>query len=177
MKSDAREKIGVFLRYVMSTFAYQKQQDAVLVIKQHPRDRLGVSYSLLIEQLTESLGLKGKVFYGREFAISRALGASNGCVLMGNTVLGFYALSKSVPVKLMGESVYALFPGVLSTQSLESFIREPRMVDDESVVRMLNCIQQETQLAGTFRKCKGSLLLDIHQRMQSVWDTQHRKET
>lgn len=145
-----------FIAYVLTSFAQKAPRDTHIALKQHPFDRGYKDYTGLIQQLTEDLGLQGRVYYIHDQYLPALIDHARGVVVINSTV-GLSAVGQNRPVKVCGHSVYNIKHLTIQAP-LDEFwhLAEHFVPNSAHVHQYLNFLAHHTQHNGSFyRRIKG----------------------
>ena len=144
-----------FILRVIQSFAKHAPKKTVLVFKHHPLDRGYSNYRRFIEASAQSMHVSARVFYVHELHLPALLKQARGTVVINSTV-GLSSLYHGTPVKVLGDAIYDM-PGITSPQSLDTFWRSPKPVDDGLFARFRNWMLTHNQANGSFyRRLPGT---------------------
>ena len=142
------KSVEEFIIDVMHSFSKHAKLENYLVIKHHPMDRGFKNYKRLIDNLSERLNLRGRVFYIHDMRLPILIKGSLGVITINSTV-GLQALYHNVPVKVMGRAVYDI-QGLTFQGHLEDFWKNPGQVDRELYKKFRAYVIKTRQLNGSF---------------------------
>lgn len=137
-----------FMAHVVESFAKNAPPDRHLVFKHHPLDRAYRDYSLLIQQLVDAHGLRGRVLYVDEVHLPTVLEHAVGAVMINSTV-GLSALYHRTPVKVLGQAIYDV-EGLTYAGALDGFWSEPGQVNRHLFDAFTRYVRVTTQGNGSF---------------------------
>ena len=142
------KSVQAFIIEVMRSFAKHAPGNHTLVLKHHPLDIAYTNYSSLIEKLAKRYGLAGRVQYLLEGYLPTLLKGSQGVVCINSSV-GFSALQKGIPVKVLGQCIYDL-PGLTTQRSLAQFWTSYESVDKQLCHSLVQYLLETTQFNSNF---------------------------
>ena len=155
VSSDSQIQLGSpyrgmhdFIEDVIRSFAGHAHASEHLAFKHHPRDRGYNNYAELIDLLAVRYGVRGRVHYFHDGALSRFLRTCRGVITVNSTV-GLQALFHAVPTKTMGDTFYNL-DGLTDQKPLDAFWRDPQPSDRPLFYRFYNHLVNTTQVNGNF---------------------------
>jgi capsular polysaccharide export protein len=146
------ESVEQFIRHVVQSFAQHAPAGTTLVIKQHPMDRAYSDYRLLISTLAVHYGLGDRLLYIHDQHLPSLLDHARGVIVVNSTV-GLSALIHNAPLKVCGQSIYAL-KGLVYQGSLDSFWGDAEHfhIDRTLFDHFRSYLVDRTQLNGSFYK-------------------------
>ncbi len=115
--------IKEFLIEVLRSFSIHAAPNARLIIKQHPLARGHLGQRKKIMRIAEKLRIDHRVIFIHHCKIHQLLDNVSGVITINSTV-GVQAISRGVPLKVMGEAIYD-HPGVADPQPLDTFWANP----------------------------------------------------
>ncbi|MEM8538038.1 MAG: capsule biosynthesis protein CapA [Pseudomonadota bacterium] len=148
------ESTSEFIEDVIDAFAEGAPAEDYLVLKAHPfedgRERLGK----VIRDLAYDLGVADRVIFidgGKKLAalLDRARSA-----ITVNSTSAQQALWRGLPVAALGRAIYKK-PGLISEQSLTSFMRHPRRPDLRSYWLFRQFMMETSQITGSYYSALG----------------------
>lgn len=148
------ESTSEFIEDVIDAFAEGAPAEDYLVLKAHPfedgRERLGK----VIRDIAHDLGVGDRVIFidgGKKLAslLDRARSA-----ITVNSTAAQQALWRGLPVIAMGRAVYKK-PGLVSQQTLSSFMRHPRRPDLRSFWLFRQFMMETSQITGSYYSRDG----------------------
>ncbi len=137
-----------FLNEVLNDFAQHAPEDMRLIVKNHPLDNGLMRYTSFLEQKAISLGLSDRLLFLDGGHLPTLLHHARGVVAVNSTA-GLSALHHHVPVRLMGDAVYAI-PGLVSAQPLKEFWHQPEQPDAALFTAFRKYVLDNSQLYGSF---------------------------
>jgi capsular polysaccharide export protein len=159
---------------VLTSFARNAPRDARLVIKNHPFDTGLAGFGRLVQRLSRSLGLAGRIEYLETGPLAALFDHSLGVVTVNSTV-GFQALQCGVPTKVLGNAVYDI-PRLAHGGPLDEFWQAPRPPDPDVRAAFRNVLVHATQVNGglyhergielTLRGCER--MLESSSRLEQI---------
>lgn len=148
------DSIEQFIELVILSFAASAPRRTALVFKHHPMDRGYRDYRPLIDRMSRTNDLIGRVFYIHDQHLPTLLDHARGVVVINSTV-GLQALRHGSAVKVMGNAVYNI-RGLTHQGSLASFWRHaPAARPNQRLLRQfVRYLKHENQVNGSFyKKC------------------------
>jgi capsular polysaccharide export protein len=142
------EDVRDFIREVVASFATGARDNHHLVFKHHPMDRGQREYRKLIDQLSEDLGVAGRVHYVHDVHLPTLLRRARGVVTINSTV-GLSALHHEKPLKVMGRAMYDL-DGLTFQGELTQFWTAAPTFDPVLWRRFRAFMVTQTQMNGAF---------------------------
>lgn len=148
------ESTSEFIEDVIDAFAEGAPAEDYLVLKAHPfedgREKLGK----VIRDLAHDLGVGDRVIFidgGKKLAslLDRARSA-----ITVNSTAAQQALWRGLPVVAMGRAIYKK-PGLVSQQTLSSFMRHPRRPDLRSYWLFRQFMMETSQVTGSYYSIGG----------------------
>ena len=137
-----------FITEVLSSFAKHAPQGTKLVFKHHPLDRGHRNYRGLIKQLSQTLGVAGRTFYGCDMHLPSLIKASIGMITVNSTT-GLQSIYHQKPTKVMGRALYDI-KGLTDQQSLDKFWANPTPPNRGFYLKFREYLIEQTQLNGSF---------------------------
>jgi len=134
-----------------ASFAAHAPAQLRLVFKHHPRDRGYNHYGRCIAALRRRFRLsRARVLYLHDAPLAPLL-ASDQCVglITVSSTVGLQALEAGVPVKLMGDTFFAI-DGLVDQAPLECFWQQPQAPDPDLWRRFRTEMLTKTQWRGSF---------------------------
>lgn len=136
---------------VTASFAAHAPGELRLVFKHHPRDRGYNHYGRLLARLRRRHNIpSGRLLYLHDAPL-RPLLTSRRCggLITVSSSVGLEALAAGVPVKLMGDTFFAI-PGLVDQAPLAHFWRQPTAADPDLWRRFQRHLLDTTQFRGNF---------------------------
>lgn len=137
-----------FITEVLSSFAKHAPQGTKLVFKHHPLDRGHRNYRGFIKQLSQTLGVADKTFYGCDMHLPSLIKASIGMITVNSTT-GLQSIYHQKPTKVMGRALYNI-KGLTDQQSLDKFWANPTPPNRGFYLKFREYLIEQTQLNGSF---------------------------
>lgn len=137
-----------FITEVLSSFAKHAPQGTKLVFKHHPLDRGHRNYRGFIKQLSQTLGVAGRTFYGCDMHLPSLIKASIGMITVNSTT-GLQSIYHQKPTKVMGRALYDI-KGLTDQQSLDKFWANPTPPNRGFYLKFREYLIEQTQLNGSF---------------------------
>ncbi len=150
--------IEKYLEYVISSFSNCGRDECSLVVKHHPYDRGYKNYAAIIRKLALVYGLENRLHYVHDTDLPKLLQNAEGSVLINSTV-GISSLYHDTPVKALGDAIYDI-EGLASQAPLESFWKNPGVIDRDLFNRFRRYLIDKTQV-------NGSLYTNVHNADES----------
>jgi len=136
------------LMVMLESFCAHAPDDAHLIVKLHPLDPSITPFEKIVREFEQNANIQGRLHVTRGGSISNLFETCLGLVTV-NSTLGLRALCAGVPVKTLGQAVYAV-DGITSSQTLDRFWREPGGPDEVFCEQFVNTLASTTQIRGTF---------------------------
>jgi len=137
-----------FIREIVASFARHAPKKALLMFKGHPLDNGLIDYRSYIAMAAVQHGIDGRVDYLEGGDLDCLLKRAEGLVLINSTV-GYAALRKAKPMKVMGRGLYDM-QGLTEQRPLDKFWEKPSGVDLGLVTDFLRVIKADSQVPGDF---------------------------
>ncbi|TWV82402.1 capsule biosynthesis protein [Moraxella sp. VT-16-12] len=137
-----------FITEVLTSFAKHAPQGTKLVFKHHPLDRGHRNYRGFIKQLSQTLGVAGRTFYGCDMHLPSLIKASIGMITVNSTT-GLQSIYHQKPTKVMGRALYDI-KGLTDQQSLDKFWANPMPPNRGFYLKFREYLIEQTQLNGSF---------------------------
>ena len=137
-----------FITEVLTSFAKHAPQGTKLVFKHHPLDRGHRNYRGFIKQLSQTLGVAGRTFYGCDMHLPSLIKASIGMITVNSTT-GLQSIYHQKPTKVMGRALYDI-KGLTDQQSLDKFWANPTPTNRGFYLKFREYLIEQTQLNGSF---------------------------
>ena len=143
-----------FIEEVIDAFVEGAAPDDYLVLKAHPFEDGRETPGRVIREVAKDLGVGERVIFidgGKKLAplLDRARSA-----ITVNSTAAQQALWRGLPVAALGRAIYKK-PGLVSEQTLASFMRHPRRPDLRSYWLFRQFMMETSQFAGSFYASKG----------------------
>jgi capsular polysaccharide export protein len=135
------------LMVMLESFAEHAPNDLHLIIRIHPLDPGVTPWLSVVRDFEERMKIAGRIHVTRGGSIDNLFESCLGLVTV-NSTLGLRAVCSGVPVKTLGQAIYAV-DGVVSSQKLEQFWHEPNGPDDALCKLFVNTLAAVTQIRGT----------------------------
>lgn len=133
---------------VIASFARHAPGDAMLVVKNHPRDNNLVNREREIEGLASRFGIADRVVFIETGSNPDIFQRCAGMVTI-NSTMGTSALFHDVPVCVLGRAIYDI-EGLTHRTGLDSFWTSPEAPDSEFFQAFRRAIIHEAQIKGEF---------------------------
>lgn len=137
-----------FTAEVLEAFARSAPRHHHIVFKAHPLEDGRVALKAAITRQARSLGIADRVHFVQGGKLAGLLSQARSAVTINSTAAQ-QALWRGLPVKAMGQSVYAK-PGLVSDQSLDDFLRRPVPPDQARYRDYRNYLLDTCQVPGGF---------------------------
>lgn len=150
-ESSPYDGMEPLIEELTASFAAQAPTGLRLVFKHHPRDRGYNHYGRCIAQLRRRFGLnRARLLYLHDAPLAPLLASRHcrGLITVSSTV-GLQALAAGVPVKLMGDTFFAI-EGLVDQGSLANFWQKPRSPEPDLWRRFQRVMLKQTQFRGSF---------------------------
>ncbi len=150
-ESSPYDGMEPLIEELTASFAAQAPAGLRLVFKHHPRDRGYNHYGRCIAQLRRRFGLsRARLLYLHDAPLAPLLasGHCRGLITVSSTV-GLQALAAGVPVKLMGDTFFAI-AGLVDQGPLASFWQQPCGPEPDLWRRFQQVMLKHTQFRGSF---------------------------
>jgi capsular polysaccharide export protein len=141
------------IEHVLASFARHAPPEARLVVKNHPFDTGLARYGAFLRRLAGALDLGGRVEYLETGDLATLIDHAQGVVTVNSTV-GFSALQRGRPTKVLGRAVYDL-PRLTHQGALDRFWAEPPPPDPQLCRALRNVLVHATQLNGGLYTARG----------------------
>jgi len=143
-----------FVEDVIDAFAEGAAPNDYLVLKAHPFEDGRECLGRVIRDLSHDLGVADRVIFidgGKKLAslLDRARSA-----ITVNSTAAQQALWRGLPVAALGRAIYKK-PGLVSEQTLASFIRHPRRPDLRSYWLFRQFLMETSQVTGSYYSESG----------------------
>ncbi len=133
---------------ILSSFAANAPRDAVLVVKNHPRDNNLIDREREVNRLAAEMGIANRVYFLETGSNPDIFHHCKGMVTI-NSTMGTSALFHDVPVCALGRAVYDV-EGLTHQSGLDSFWTAPTQPDPEFFQQFRRAIIQTSQVQGEF---------------------------
>ena len=133
---------------ILSSFAANAPKDAVLVVKNHPRDNNLIDREREVNRLSAEIGIADRVYFLETGSNPDIFQHCIGMVTI-NSTMGTSALFHEVPVCALGRAVYAI-EGLTHQSGLDTFWTTPTQADPEFFRQFRHAIIQASQVQGEF---------------------------
>lgn len=150
-ESSPYSGMAPLIEELTASFAAHAPASLRLVFKHHPRDRGYNHYGRLLARLRRRHQLRPqRLLYLHDAPVGRLLcrGPCRGLITVSSSV-GLEALAAGVPVKLMGDTFFAI-EGLVDQEPLERFWRHPSRADPALWKRFQQYMLKTTQFQGNF---------------------------
>ena len=138
-----------FIETIIYSFAQNAPKNTLLIIKHHPMDRGRRDYRPLIEQISNSLNLQGRVIAAYDLHIPTCLKNAIGTITINSTV-GLSSLYHDTPTIVLGNAVYNIDGLTCRDLQLDNFWTHYRKPDRELFGKFRKYLIANTQLNGSF---------------------------
>ena len=137
-----------FTAEVLAAFARAAPRHHHIVFKAHPLEDGRAGLAQVIREQSLAAGLDGRVHLVQGGKLAGLLSQARAAVTI-NSTSAQQALWRGLPVKAMGQAVYAK-PGLVSDKSLDDFLRDPDPPDLRSYRDYRNYLMDTCQVPGGF---------------------------
>ncbi len=144
---------------VLRSFATRAPTHAKLLIKNHPLDIAMIPFDKFIEETSDELEIRDRVFYVETGDLAKILQTASGAVTLNSTV-GAVALKMGCPTIALAEAVYRL-PGLTAQCTLDDFWNE-RTEPDRSLFESFERVLHATVLVNGGFYCPRGIALASH---------------
>jgi capsular polysaccharide export protein len=148
---------AAFVDELISSFAAESPEDAILVVKQHPLDYGVERTPARVKSLIERHNLADRVFFLRKTSIDRIMARAHAVVTINSTA-GLAAIIERKPVLCVGRAFYNI-PGLTSPGPLAKFWREATPPSPELVAGFVAFLKSTSQFNGGFHTPEGREIL------------------
>jgi capsular polysaccharide export protein len=148
---------AAFVDELISSFAADAPDDAILVVKQHPLDYGVERTPARVKSLIERHNLADRVFFLRKTSIDRIMARAHAVVTINSTA-GLAAIIERKPVLCVGRAFYNI-PGLTSPGPLAKFWREATPPSPELVAGFVAFLKSTSQFNGGFHTPEGREIL------------------
>lgn len=138
---------------VIGAFARAAPAHHHLVFKAHPLEDGRAPLPAAIKRLSRDTGIADRVHYVKGGKLARLLDQARA-VLTVNSTAAQQALWRGLPVKTLGQAVYAK-PELVSAQPLEAFFADPIPPDMRAYRDFRHYLLESSQVAGGFYSATG----------------------
>lgn len=136
------------IELIVTSFARQAPDDALLVVKEHPLDNGIINWRRVVYDAARHHGVVERVVLIEDCDLQDLLDRTKGLVTVNSTSATF-ALGCGVPVIALGRSVYDM-PGLTHQGSLEAFWRDPTPPDAAKYEVFRRVVAHACLLPGNF---------------------------
>lgn len=143
-----------FIETVIDAFAEGASPEDYLVLKSHPFEDGREKLQTVIRDVARDLGVGNRVIFvdgGKKLAL--LLDRARSAITVNSTAAQ-QALWRGLPVAALGRAIYKK-PGLVSEQSLSSFMRHPRRPDLRAYWLFRQFLMETSQVTGSFYARKG----------------------
>jgi capsular polysaccharide export protein len=144
---------AAFVDELISSFAANAPDDAILVVKQHPLDYGVERTPARMAALIERHGLADRVFFLRKTSIDKIMATAHAVITINSTA-GLAAIIESKPVLCVGRAFYNI-PGLACSGPLSGFWREAPRPSPELVQGFIAFLKGTSQFNGGFHTPEG----------------------
>jgi capsular polysaccharide export protein len=164
-----------FAAAVVDAFARGAPAHHHLVFKAHPLEDGRAPLARTIRKLAEAKGIGDRVHFVRGGKLARLMGRARSAVTV-NSTSAQQALWRGIPVKCLGQAVYAK-PELVSGQPLAQFFAAPEGPDPEAYRDFRRYLVETSQVPGGFYSARGrrQLLVRIVDMMLDPHDPYSRR--
>jgi len=149
-----------FLETVFAGFAQGAPRHHHLVIKAHPLEDGRQPLRVVIRQLTDKHGLRGRVHFVRGGKLALLLNHARSAVTVNSTAAQ-QVLWRGMPLKAFGRAVFGK-PEFVSTQPIEQFFTNPTRPDARAYRRYRHFLLETSQVPGGYYSLRGRRQLMRH---------------
>jgi len=142
-----------FIGETVLSFSRHAPKCCSLMFKSHPLDNGMIDYRNFIAMAAIKYGISGRVDYLDGGDLDKFLAHAEGVVTINSTV-GYAALKKSKPIKVMGRALYNM-AGLTDQKKLDKFWKRPVAPTPTAVANFMDVIKADTQIAGDFYTDQG----------------------
>jgi capsular polysaccharide export protein len=142
-----------FIRAVLDAFARGAAPHHHLVFKAHPLEDGRAAIAATIRSEAARLGLTRRVHFLRGGKLARLLAQARSAVTVNSTA-GHQALWRGVPLKVVGQAIYAK-PGLVSDLPLAEFFAGAVRPDPRAYREFRHYLLETSQIAGGFYAAAG----------------------
>ena len=135
------------LMVMLESFNEHAPNDLYLIVKIHPLDPAVTPWLSIIRDFEKRMKIPGRIHVTRGGSITNLFKSCLGLVTV-NSTLGLRAVCAGVPVKTLGQAIYAV-DGIVSSQELEQFWHDPQGPDEAFCKQFVNTLAAVTQIRGT----------------------------
>lgn len=160
--------LSAAMTHVLDDFAANAPADLRLVVKEHPLDSGLIDWGELLVQESELRGIANRVAFTRSADLEPLIDAARGLVTV-NSTSGTLAMTKGVPVKVLGTAVYDI-RGICDQQPLAGFWSDPAAPDADLFDAFQRVLVDRCLYHGAFLSLTGTDLLveKISERLTRV---------
>lgn len=147
------DSIGEAITEVMTSFAQHAAPNALLVIKEHPREQIWRNWRKHCMALAATLGIADRIVHLDGGFMERLIDHSQGVITINSTT-GVQGILQEKPVKVLGQAIYDI-AGLCHQGSLEDFwnaSEQPSAELREAFIRLLGAA---IQIKGGFYSAEG----------------------
>lgn len=148
---------AAFVDELISSFAADAPDDAVLVVKQHPLDYGVERTPARVAALIERHNLADRVFFLRKTSIDKIMARAHAVVTINSTA-GLAAIIEEKAVLCVGRAFYNI-PGLTSTGPLSRFWLEAASPSPALVQGFIAFLKNTSQFNGGFHTPEGREIL------------------
>ncbi|MDE3175540.1 MAG: capsular biosynthesis protein [Pseudomonadota bacterium] len=148
---------AAFVDELISSFAADAPEDAVLVVKQHPLDYGVERTPARVAALIDRHNLADRVFFLRKTSIDKIMARAHAVVTINSTA-GLAAIIEQKPVLCVGRAFYNI-PGLTSAGPLSRFWRDAAPPSPALVQGFIAFLKNTSQFNGGFHTPEGREIL------------------
>ena len=148
---------AAFIDELISSFASNAPDDAILVVKQHPLDYGVERTPIRVAALIARHGLADRVFFLRKTSIDKIMTSAHAVVTINSTA-GLAAIIEEKPVLCVGRAFYNI-PGLTCAGPLSRFWREAARPSPRLVKGFVAFLKSTSQFNGGFHTPEGREIL------------------
>lgn len=140
--------LGEMVNEIISSFIEQSPQATRLVFKIHPLDNNIEKWPKVIRQSARKSGCSDRILVIDGGNLGELFKYSMGVVLLNSTA-GLQAIRQSVPVKVLGISIYDV-DGLTCQKTLDEFWKDPGQPDRDLANDFVKLLAASIQVKGNF---------------------------
>ena len=148
---------AAFVDELITSFAADAPEDAILVVKQHPLDYGVERTPARVAALVERHKLADRVFFLRKTSIDKIMQRAHAVVTINSTA-GLAAIIEEKPVLCVGRAFYNI-PGLASPGPLSRFWHEATPPSPDLVKGFIAFLKSTSQFNGGFHTPQGREIL------------------
>jgi capsular polysaccharide export protein len=148
---------AAFVDELLTSFASDAPDDAILVVKQHPLDYGVERTPVRVAALIERHGLADRVFFLRKTSIDKIMASAHAVVTINSTA-GLAAIIEEKPVLCVGRAFYNI-PGLTCPGPLSQFWSKAARPSPRLVKGFIAFLKGTSQFNGGFHTPEGREIL------------------